>query len=306
MSDYGDIGYLPDASAADSCYVALRDCQLSAVIIGKRYGSLDKNGLSVTNNEFNAAREANIPVIALVDRDVIAYAQVFEANKIDGQKFPGMDAPDKTFQFLESIRKSDVNNGIVAYATVSEARTQLKRQIAHFIGNLLRRRLDPVQAQVKDILSELKTLRHDLRRGGAESDRSDKYLRAVRFLLDDQRERKQLGKLAEQLGGTLDQAVPLMLDSATFDDFLCKAKATVEVVDASRAGPDESEMEQTLYHSGWLISPEESSEEELLWGSMTLFTGNRLRMTEDSKWWFTRTYDEFRKYVLHGARLTSR
>ena len=35
MSDYGEIGYLPSLSAEESCYLAIKDCQLVIVIIGK-------------------------------------------------------------------------------------------------------------------------------------------------------------------------------------------------------------------------------------------------------------------------------
>ena len=33
MSEYGEIGYLPSSSAEDSCYLALRDCQLAIVTL---------------------------------------------------------------------------------------------------------------------------------------------------------------------------------------------------------------------------------------------------------------------------------
>lgn len=39
MSDYGDIGYLPQISVEDACYKALKDCQIAIIIIDKRYGS---------------------------------------------------------------------------------------------------------------------------------------------------------------------------------------------------------------------------------------------------------------------------
>jgi hypothetical protein len=36
LSEFGDIGYLPQLSAPDSCYTAAKDCHLAVLIIGKR------------------------------------------------------------------------------------------------------------------------------------------------------------------------------------------------------------------------------------------------------------------------------
>lgn len=105
MSEYGDIGYLPRVSVEDSCYHSLTECQIAIVIIGKRYGSLSKSGLSITENEFNAAKEAKLPVITLIDQEVLAFKRVFDAQP-DGDKpqhFPGMDLPAKTFVFTQGV-----------------------------------------------------------------------------------------------------------------------------------------------------------------------------------------------------------
>jgi hypothetical protein len=71
MSDYGDIGYLPTASATESCYLTVRDSQLAVLIIGKRYGSLASNGLSITHNEFLTMKAEERPIITLIDREVL-------------------------------------------------------------------------------------------------------------------------------------------------------------------------------------------------------------------------------------------
>jgi hypothetical protein len=68
LSEFGDVGYLPHASAEDSCYLTMRDCQIAVLIVGKRYGSVSTNGLAITHNEFHTAREQKIPVVCLVDQ----------------------------------------------------------------------------------------------------------------------------------------------------------------------------------------------------------------------------------------------
>src|SRR5689334_3413834 len=80
MSEYGDIGYLPTKSAVESCYTAMRECQLAVLIVGKRYGEIGNDGRSVTHNEFLAARDTGVPVICLVDREVLSYKKLFDAN----------------------------------------------------------------------------------------------------------------------------------------------------------------------------------------------------------------------------------
>ncbi len=69
MSDYGDIGYLPSKSAQEFCYATIRDCQLSVLIIGKRYGEKSKNGLSVTHNELLTIQNRNVPIVTIVDQE---------------------------------------------------------------------------------------------------------------------------------------------------------------------------------------------------------------------------------------------
>lgn len=80
MSDYGDIGYLPTESVEDSCYVTMPECQLAVLIIGKRYGSKSENDLSITHNEFRKAREHVIPIISIIDQEVLSFKRVYDAN----------------------------------------------------------------------------------------------------------------------------------------------------------------------------------------------------------------------------------
>lgn len=229
MSEYGDVGYLPTSSAQDSCYASLRQCQLAIVIIGKRYGSLAANGLSVTHNEFRAARENGIPVICLADQEVFAYKPVFDANS-GSIVIPAMDQPERTFAFIQEVMDSQVNNGVVPYTTVSSARIQLKLQIAHFVGELLRRKLDPTTGEIKDILSEIKTLRHEL--VATPERESLRFIRAVRFLLEDQCD--DLRNVLQSLCGSLENGVPVLLESDSIATFVLKAtKKAPELIEAT-------------------------------------------------------------------------
>lgn len=67
MSEFGEVGYLGNRSAVDSCYHTVPQCQMMVLILGKRYGHLGEDGLSVTHKEYHAACEAGIPIITFVD-----------------------------------------------------------------------------------------------------------------------------------------------------------------------------------------------------------------------------------------------
>jgi hypothetical protein len=217
MSEYGDIGYLPTYTAEGSCYVTLGQCHLAIIIVGRRYGSISENGLSVTHNEFRTARSQGIPIVSLVDSEVIAYKKIFDTNNTgEGFSTLGMDAPPKTFGFIEEIATSPRNNGMLLYTTVAEARRHLKRQFAHFFGELLTGHFDPIEADVKDVLSEIKTLRHEIVRDGVVSD--NRFLKAVRFLIDDTDDASQYrGLLKAILRTPIDSAVPMLTASDSFD-----------------------------------------------------------------------------------------
>lgn len=303
LSEYGDIGFLPSTSASDSCYKALGDCQLVILLVGKRYGSIGENGLSITHNEFHTTRKENIPLIAMVDQEVLTFNRVYDANRDKEQSFPGMDQHEKTFQLIAEIKNSPTNNGIVPFGTPSEARLQLKKQLAHFIGDMLRKTSDPIKYHIKDVLSEIKTLRHELRE---KDNRSDPiiFLRAVRFLIDDRIGRNILGDLAESIVGSLDDAVPNMLQSPTFDEFINKCNATIEIVDTIKI---ESPGKGMRHMQSWIIDLHEEPDGKHRVGQFAVYEGLRILMNKDAKIWFDEVYKEFISYSSNTiSKLTTR
>lgn len=242
MSEYGDFGFLPSASAEDSCYIALKDCQLAVFIIGKRYGSVSKNGLSVTHNEFRTTREKKIPIIFLVNDEVQAYKKVYDLNEnSDTLSFPGMENPNKLFQLIQEFTDSEFNNGFVTYNNVQSAKQNLKKQIAHIVSDLLTKHFDPVKGEIKDILSEITTLRHILLKNEQEVARQ--FSSAFRFLLNE--ENNYLKDIAEIVSGSLEEGVPELLKSANFQSYLTSKEVSIRQINSSDAkmffGINESE-----------------------------------------------------------------
>lgn len=231
MSEHGDVRYMAAISAEDACYQTVKDCQLAILIVGKRYGELSENGLSVTHNEFLKAQESRVPMISLVDKDVLAYKGVYDVRPPDEPpgKFPDMDDPGKTFALIAAISDSPANNSILPYTSVADVRLLLKKQLAHLFGDLLRNRYDPVKTQITDVLSEIKTLRHELGSGKGHVDQS--FLLAMRFIIDE--ENRQYRDFLEETCGPVDAVIPMLLDSDTFDDFVKKAGIELDVLEAA-------------------------------------------------------------------------
>ena len=300
MSDYGDIGYLPTKSAEDSCYVTMPECQLAVLIIGKRYGSKSQSDLSVTHNEFRKAKEHGIPTIFIIDKEVWSFKRVYDANLENGTatKFPNMYSPKNTFSFIDEIMKSPTNNGVLPYDTATEAKTQLKRQIAQLFGNLLTSRFDPVKVQMADVLSEIKTLRHELLKD--KGNEPIRYLRATRFILLDNEDTKDLRKLSEIIYGGLDAAIPILLKSSTFEEYIKQSGSTIEIVTGKdMVSSAQDEKDGLIFFSSRVLEPSFiNSSKPLVFRKIAqwMYIGSRiLKMNEVAKEIFYKIFDEFKK-----------
>ena len=235
MSDYGEIGYINATTAAESCYRSVRQCQLAILIIGRKYGNPDKEGYSVTHREFLTAKEHRIPTITFVESQVINYKEVYDAapDAPTWKNFPGMDAPQKTFALINEVKSSDSYNGIIPITTAGEAKRLLKLQIADFVGERLTDVIRPVKNEVQEILAEIKTLRKEIAPANEPSIETQKYLRTMRFLLDDQV--SGFRKFCEVVSGDLESAVPLLIKCNDFEEFL-KALKLEKVIEDNREG----------------------------------------------------------------------
>jgi hypothetical protein len=249
MSEFGEVGYLNPNTAADSCYKSLQQCQMLIVVLGKRYGSTDESGFSVTHKEYRTARESRIPTLTLVDQEVAAFRKVYQAdpNAALWSNFSPMDNPRGTFGLLDEIGDSPMYNAIIPFATVTEARRKLKLQIADFVGNKLNETIAPVTGQIHEMLAELKTLRKQLTESsGTDTTASRKYLTVTRFLLSDRV--ADYRKLLEELFGDLDAAIdnaakcecfPCIVEAAGYSYRIASSKDVGAFVLRQRGSPPE-------------------------------------------------------------------
>ena len=208
MSEHGDIGYIHNGRADQACYVAMRQCHIAIVIVGKRYGSI-MEGISVTHKEFRTAKENEIPLITFVDADVMGFKKVYDAHPTADlwDKFDEMEGAHNIFALINEITSSDIYNGIIEFRSASDAKNLLKKQLAHFVGDRLTEIFRPVKSDVHEILAEVKALRKQLAEDPKNKEgkpTNDAYYIALRFLLEERN--KDYTKFVEVLFGDLDLA----------------------------------------------------------------------------------------------------
>jgi hypothetical protein len=222
------VGYLPEVTAADACYKEAKYCDFGILIVGKRYGDEHKEGCSVTHNEYRMLVGEKIPIITLVERDILSYRAVFVANPSPPKTvFPGMDQPEKTFGLLAEVTMSAQNNGIGEFTHIGDARAYIRKQLAHIFGNLLRNTNGSVNADVKDVLAELRSLKNEITKG-EQKDESIKFLRVARAFLED--DRKHFRELLQYLYGNADQPVKAIIENESFEALLKSAGWILQIV----------------------------------------------------------------------------
>jgi hypothetical protein len=232
MSDFGEVGYIHPTTAASSCYRSVEQCQIFILIIGRRYGTVADDGISVTHREFKTAQEQGIPAITFVEPQVLTYKEVYDSAPDNSmwEDFPHMDHPHRTFALLNEVADSPTYNAIIPFNDVSDAKRKLKLQIADFVGSYIQDGTRPYRADFKDLLAEIKTLRNQLAHSGRTSAKkrgeTQDYLHTMRFLLEDRI--ADYRKFVQGLTGDLDAVIPELMKAASLEDLLSSLSFTIE------------------------------------------------------------------------------
>lgn len=230
MSEYGEIGYMGGDAAEDACYRTVPECQLVVLIIGKRYGSAAKNdpNKTITELEFEKALGNGSRIITLVDKEVLGFKKVFDANPHEKKvKYPGMNDPGKTFEFIARVSRSAMKNAILPYSTASDVRGLLKRQFAILFHDLLEARVSPAIASINDILCEVKTMRQAMTK---EAKPDVKFLAAIRFLMDDANDQFR-NVIKDVTSGSVEAAISKIEENIDFKTFLEASQIKYHVED---------------------------------------------------------------------------
>jgi len=229
MSDFGEVGYLPEITAADSCFKEAEHCDLGILIVGKRYGDDYVDGCSVTHGEFRTLHSKKRPILTLIEKDVMTFKNLIESNSGNDIQFPGMDRAKSTFDFIDEIGTSPYNNGILEFQNLSDARRIIRQQFAHIFGMLLRERFDPIRGDIRDILASIASLREELTERG-DDPQALRFLRASRQLLED--DLQHYKKFLDNLLGSFDLSVRNILMFKSFDELAEASGRTMHVAES--------------------------------------------------------------------------
>ncbi len=223
---------------------------------------------------------------------MISFKRVYEANRVteNATKFPGMDSAPDTFNFIRSVMDSPLNNGIITFTTASDARRNLKSQLAHLFYDLLINQFNPLNLHIQDVLSEVKTLRHELLKDKGEEPLI--YLNAMKWLIDDRSKSNDYAKLTKSIHGSIDLAVPIMLKSSSFEEFINKSNYKITVNEEMPDIDKLRESDTQFYCSLFTIYPYGTHESEGN-GYVTIIGGNQIFMNTEGKEYFDYLHQEF-------------
>ena len=233
MSDHGEIGYMNDWSAAESCFRTVPDCQIMVLVIGKRYGSMIvHNGekISVTEREYDVCMAKSPRLIVFVEAEVLHFEKVYNQNKDNRTVFPNMDNAERTFALLQKVRSAPNRNGILPFATAADVRELLKKQFATLFADLLKENGNPSKNALDEIVSEVKTIREALATKKAPDLR---YRAAIRFLLSEKH--KTFSDFLRAISEDFDVLIPNIYEADDLQSFLktikmpCKVEAIKDI-----------------------------------------------------------------------------
>lgn len=149
LSERGDIFYHPDLNTHLSCIRETSNCHLFILIIGGRFGGKYKIDptKSITNAEYAAAIESNIPSFTFVKQEVLNDHNVWQKNKdqpfVKQIQYPSIEKQEHAediFKFIDAVRQASMNNGIFGFRLGKDIQEILRKQWAGMMFEYLQNR----------------------------------------------------------------------------------------------------------------------------------------------------------------------
>lgn len=133
------------------------DCDYYILIVGARYGSIDENGISYTEKEYDYAKEKGIPVLAFLHSDI----QSLPASKFDGEislrgKLDAFRAKVQSNRLVKYWNNGDDLNGKVAVSLMQTIKTY---PAVGWIRASMQTNLETLQ-ELNNLRKEIETLRN--------------------------------------------------------------------------------------------------------------------------------------------------
>ncbi|WP_064967465.1 DUF4062 domain-containing protein [Tenacibaculum ovolyticum] len=148
FSDKNDVFYHPDLHSHESCIKEIETCQIFILIIGGRFGGkyVYNTDKSIVNAEYDAAKKLNIPIFTFIKRETHEDHRFFISNRSKKPElyrelnYPAIDKQEtaiKIFEFIDEVRKSDINNAYFTFEFAKDIRETLKKQFAGLFYDFL-------------------------------------------------------------------------------------------------------------------------------------------------------------------------
>ena len=166
LFEYDKVYYNPNGSPTSSCYKEIEGCHLMILIIGGRYGSLDKEKereaydneyVSITQNEYKSAIEKGVPTMVFIDRNVYTEYKTYQNNKAKipvDFKFAYVDDV-KIFEFISKVGKGAVKD----FDKVEDIEHYFAHQISGMLCDyLISLQIEKENAKIKTAVDEIKTV----------------------------------------------------------------------------------------------------------------------------------------------------
>lgn len=168
LSEYSGVYYDVDAHTHEACVNEVAHCDMFILIISGRYGGKFRggNGESITQAEYNKARDLGLPIFTFVKSDVSAAQHYYKENiRVNDEEFarkinyPGIQQQKDAvsiFAFIDSVHRSNTNNGIETYKSFTDIEVHLKKQWAGMFFSFLQKRNEQDKVEVMaSILNKL-------------------------------------------------------------------------------------------------------------------------------------------------------
>jgi hypothetical protein len=135
LSEHDSFPVDPDLGPVDNCLNAVTDnADIFVLIVGERFGSMPRDGKSVTNLEYLTARAKGIPSYVFVSAPTLNIIPVWKANR--GGDFANVVDSPKLFEFVAEIKEGGAN-WVFPFDAVQDICRTLRVQLAYLFMDAL-------------------------------------------------------------------------------------------------------------------------------------------------------------------------
>lgn len=258
LSEHGDVFYHPDLHTHDACLHEVLNCQLFVLIIGGRFGGtyVNDKSKSITNAEYEAARECNLPIFTYVKRGVLDNHHSYQANRdkpfIKDFHFTAIEKQGHAldiFEFIDVVRKAKSNNAFEGFETSSDIEEHLRKQFAGMFFDFLKNReVREQMSAAQTVLSALKT----------SSEKLEDLVKGLYGADDKESSAKLVEKLDSKYAAI--QFIKDVLDDHAYGEerYICRAEDVAELakIDPKKLEWHEYLVELGCYKEGKFIDDE--------------------------------------------------